>query len=226
VEFEDEDYVPSGAVHDPLVNLSDRQILQAELQALSSHADIPEWLISRTYFAMIPGYSPLGDVNFLVSSRLAAPCRKTMGVIRVGYLEAYANRLSWHETCSVKELTPIFCEKMSSTGTNVQWLPWVILTEAQLSELRDLFESPNPLTWYKFDKGIPGLRYYESATSHAIQFLSIFNASYLLKLRPVVIHEDRKSAAMPKFHAHGLIEHLQRLPNLRIEHRMDMWNTM
>jgi hypothetical protein len=46
------------------------------------------------------------------------------------------------------------------------------------------------------------------------------------ELHGLIIREDHKSAAMLECHAHGLIEYLKRLPMLRIEHRVDMWNTL
>jgi hypothetical protein len=150
-----------------------------------------------------------------------------MGTIyRVGLMDNLGDLTIRHESRPAEQLMPEVREKISSTIMGLQWLPWVVPAETQLSELPGLFETPNPLVWCKSEKGLPNLRYHESAASQAIQFLNTLDASCRIALRRLIVHEDHKSAAMPECHAHGLIEHLQRLPNLRIEYRIGMWNTV
>ena len=125
-----------------------------------------------------------------------------------------------------RQLTPQVREKIGSTIIGLQWLPWVVPTEVQLFKLRGVFESPNPLAWCKFEKGLSSLRYYESAASQAIQLLNTLDASCRIALRRLIIHEDHKSAAMPECYAQGLSKRLHQLPNLVIEYRVDMWNNV
>ena len=180
----------------------DRQALQEALQYARPHFGIPIWLLSLEFF-----HWPLNMWSHINRTNTS------------GAPGSQDER---------KTALQIACSKISSTV----WLPWKTPSTAQINEMREL------LTVLKLNRGvswIPGevppgegkeLRYYGSAASQSIHFLEMLQQGQRSRLRRLVIREDRRSCALPRCHAHGLIPYLRELPRLRIDHQIDMWSAM
>lgn len=65
-----------------------------------------------------------------------------------------------------------------------------------------------------------------SAAAAAIRFLENLSLDTLLGIRKMVLHEDRRSVALPESHAQGLIPFCRQNPDLRIERRLSMWRLL
>ena len=65
-----------------------------------------------------------------------------------------------------------------------------------------------------------------SAAAAAIHFLGKLSDDTLLGIRKIVLHEDRRSVALPESHAQGLIPFCRQNPHIRIERRVSMWRVL
>lgn len=180
----------------------DRQALQEALQYGRPHFGISIWLLSLESF-----YWPRNIWKYINGMRNdGAPASQD----------------------ERKTTLEIVCSKISSTV----WLPWKTPTAAQINEMRELvtvLKLSRYVSWIP-DQGPPGegkeLRYYGSAASQSIHFLEMLPQGQRSRLRRLVIREDRRSCALPRCHAHGLIPYLHELPRLRIDHHIDLWSAM
>jgi hypothetical protein len=125
-----------------------------------------------------------------------------------------------------EELPSSLIRRIASAIATLPWEPWRLPVEEQLSEMGDLLDDPMPESWKSWERNLPQLRYYLSATSQAIRFLDRLSAPLRLQLRHVVLHKDKKSVALPECHTFGLILYVNTLSSLRIERRVDLWSTV
>ncbi|MCJ1457863.1 hypothetical protein MMC28_008232 [Mycoblastus sanguinarius] len=65
-----------------------------------------------------------------------------------------------------------------------------------------------------------------SAAAAAIHFFKSISQSTCLGIRNVVLHEDRRSVALPECHVLGLIPFCLQNPQLHIERRVNLWRTL
>ncbi|KAI1099492.1 hypothetical protein F4804DRAFT_337200 [Jackrogersella minutella] len=112
--------------------------------------------------------------------------------------------------------------------------PWAIPTDDVLetvaSRLYGVFQarfqtSSSRLTELWKTTSYDPLRYRFSAAAWAIQFLKA-NPAYRLQIRNIVLNEDRVSVAYPECHGRGLIRFCAENSRLRIERRVNLWNTV
>ncbi|KAK7414564.1 hypothetical protein QQX98_006591 [Neonectria punicea] len=99
-------------------------------------------------------------------------------------------------------------------------VPWAFPTKAHLHRMvRELgnCESLQPLN---------GRQYRFTAASITIRFLDSISANARLRIRNIVVQEDRRAGAYPECHAQGLIPFCQENKFLRIERRVNLWRTI
>jgi hypothetical protein len=94
----------------------------------------------------------------------------------------------------------------------------------QLTEPEDLLAPPNPEAWKYTTPILTGKRFYVFAALQAIRFLDSLQCHQRSSLRHIIIHENKKSVALPKCHLHALVPCLERLKDLHIERPIDLWN--
>ncbi|KAH6973007.1 hypothetical protein BKA56DRAFT_593146 [Ilyonectria sp. MPI-CAGE-AT-0026] len=104
-------------------------------------------------------------------------------------------------------------------GLSLPRVPWAFVDDDRLTRLCHRFA-------HRVLQPIDGLQYRYSAAAVAIRFLDSIPASIRLKIRNIVLHEDRRAIAFPESHARGLIPFCQENPLLRIERRVDLWRTI
>ncbi|KAI4642467.1 uncharacterized protein J4E79_011529 [Alternaria viburni] len=168
-KHENKDFVPLAAViGDPQsLMYHDRQILQASLLRLTSHANFTERLRSWSWFIDILGFLT-SRPRYTRGSELITRERRWTVFYRV---DKYPSTESVNDGRSADQLSYMELEDMRLIVSNTQWRPWIVPTEQEMTKLRDLFESRCPTHWSSFQDRLPGLRYYQSATSQAIRFL-------------------------------------------------------
>ena len=127
------------------------------------------------------------------------------------------------ERQSAGELSLLKLDHMRSTIATTLWQPWVLPTEDQLIEVRDLFEDPRPDTWYNFEDALPDLRYFQSATSQAIRFLDALQPQYREQMRNIKILEEEKSVAFPECHLRGILPICDAVTQLSVDRYVDLW---
>ena len=118
-------------------------------------------------------------------------------------------------------------EIVASRISSVEWPPWVLPTALHIPKLRKIVNSVDKSDLgHGYYRNSHKLRYYESATSQCIRFLGMLEQDVSLRLRHLIIRENRKSCTKPSCHAYGLVPYLKSLPHLRVDHHVDMWHTM
>jgi hypothetical protein len=88
----------------------------------------------------------------------------TASLTRVGFnLPLKTSRMS-------EELPSSLIRRIALAIATLPWEPWRLPVEEQLSEMGDLLDDPMPESWKSWERNLPQLRYYLSATSQAIRF--------------------------------------------------------
>jgi hypothetical protein len=162
-----------GDVLRPLTHL-DREALMYSLQSLTrlsntlaSHSDLTERLRSQGHTMDILGYTPERDPAARLSSRLVPRNQRWSAFFRVG---KSGMRKDGYEPRLAEQLSPVALTTIKSGVTSTHWLPWVTPTEEQVSEIRDLSDSPSPKTWPSFQEDFLRLRHYQSAHGKQLVF--------------------------------------------------------
>jgi len=223
-KYEDEDYVPLKDImgNPSSMTYHDREVLQACLPCLTSQADFPERLKSRSCCMDILGFSPVLELSRF---RTNIPRRNRNFNILDRLMRNWFRSSSQdeRERHSVEQLSLPKLGHMRSIIATTLWQPWALPTEDQMIKVRDLFEDPRPDTWYNFEVALPDLRYFQSATSQAIRFLDALQSQYLEQMRNVKIVEEEKSVALPECHLRGILPTCDAFPQLSVHRYVDLW---
>ena len=103
--------------------------------------------------------------------------------------------------------------------------PWIIPNEKDISSFYQSWKQA--LARFprigRNEPDSPRRKYTLSAASVCIHFMRTIPHRVFLQLRHITIQQDFLSEGFPECHARGLIELCQTNPNLRIEHRVDVW---
>jgi hypothetical protein len=96
---------------------------------------------------------------------------------------------------------------------------WMIAYEDTLSHIaRVLNRSAYPTCYHQ--------HYRFSAASAAIRFLSSMPIETRMQMRNIILDENHPSVAHSQCHAHGLIVFCFENPQLRVEHRVNLWRSV
>jgi hypothetical protein len=119
---------------------------------------------------------------------------------------------------------PTVFKRIASVIAEIEFVPWRLPGVQQLTELEDLLAPPNPEARIRAVPPMNAQRFYVSAASQAICFLDSLQSYQRSNLRHIVIHEDKKSVALPQYHLYGLVPYLEELKRLHIERNINLWN--
>lgn len=217
------DWVPLLAVMSSSMTMTyhDHEALIYALRLLSGPSRLPERIRERSYLLAALGFMPTSkDVRVSVGMLLLSKSR-----VFESYLRAGVNMPN-NEPRDSDELPQSLLQHAISTIVTLPWMPWTVPQEHQLAKLRELFNEPSSKTWRDFEKNFPALRDNTSAASEAIRFLCSLQREQPLRLRRIILNEDRKSVARPETHAHGILLLIEGFCNLGIERRVDLWKNV
>ena len=99
--------------------------------------------------------------------------------------------------------------------------PWDIPSEKELTEMSQAQGDPfHGGTFWK------RIKWRYSAVAIAIRFFKSIPKNTFLRIRRVVLHEDRRSVSLPECHALGLVPFCLQNPKLHIERRVNLWSNI
>ncbi|KAI4908394.1 hypothetical protein J4E90_009019 [Alternaria incomplexa] len=184
------DYVPLAAVMGGPQTMTyyDREVIQGSLMQLTSHAGFAERLRSRGWFIDILGFltsrPPLSRSTHLVQME-----KRSTAWSRVGKEPVFKAE---HDVRYAEQLSLMRLEEMRLIVAKINWQPWIVATDEEMSRLRDLFETPCPKAWSSYEDNLASLQYFQSAASQAVRFVDMLQTQSRKQMRKIKILENEK----------------------------------
>jgi hypothetical protein len=97
---------------------------------------------------------------------------------------------------------------------------WIIPSEEELDEIEEVVDPCHP------EGFLEPVKWRYSAAAAAIFFLKSLRPGIRLRIRNILLHEDRESVAFPESHVLGLIPFCKENPRLRVDRRVNLWRNV